>query len=111
MNDASWERLVDSIEVKLGIDRHGKDSRALEDRPDLTERVDFVEFSQGGRELRLERITGPAIIDRKSHYSHRPGVANRMETIYDPSETAHRIKLYVRSGGEWSEADPSALGL
>ncbi len=111
MNTTAWERLVDSIDLKSGVDRHGKSQRPIEDHPKLEERVEFVEFESSGRPLRLERITGPAIVDRKTHYSHRPGVANRIETIYDSSEEASRVRLLERNGDDWTEVELSALSL
>lgn len=111
MNDAAWERLVDSIDIKTGVDRHGKNQRPVAERPDLQEVVEYVEFESGGRQLKLERVTGPAIVDRKTHYSHRPGVANRVETIYDASETASRVQLLQKLDDVWQEVELNTLDL
>jgi len=111
MNDAAWERLVDAIDVSVGIDKHSRDQQPLEDRPDLTQRIERIEFSRGGQNLRLERTTGPAIIDRKTHYSHRAGTANRMEYIYDKQELANKVTLYREVGGEWVAAELDQLSL
>lgn len=111
MNDAAWERLTDAIDVNIGITRHGRDSRPLEDRTDLNEKLEFIEFERGGQTYRLERTTGPAIIDRKTHYSHRAGTANRMEYIYDEHETAHKVTLYKQAGNEWEPITLDQLGL
>jgi hypothetical protein len=111
MTDAAWERLTDTIDTQVGIDRHGRFERPLEDRPELQEKVQFIEFERNGDRLRLERATGPAIIDRKTHYSSRPGAANRIETIYDVNEIAHRVRLLRKDGEEWEELDPSTLQL
>lgn len=111
MNDASWERLTDAIDIKLGINRHGRETRPLEDRPELTQKVEFFEFEQGGRMLRLERRTGPAVVDRKSHYSHRGGTANRLEIIYDPDDIVHTVALLEKAGEEWEQVDINQLAL
>lgn len=111
MNDAGWERLVDSVDVNLGITKHGRNKQQLEDRPDLEADVEFIEFSRDGMDFRLERSTGPAIIDRKTHYSHRPGVANRTEYIYDEGEIAHKVSLFKKDGDDWEPVDVSQLGL
>ena len=111
MNDSGWERLTDAIDVKLGISRHGRDVRPLEDRPDLSEKIEYIEFTNDGQQLRLERSTGPAVIDRKSHYSHRGGTANRMEYIYDPDETAQKVTLFRRQGEDWEAVDMNQLAL
>jgi hypothetical protein len=111
VNDSAWERLVDVIDVNLGVSHHGRDTRPLEDRPDLTQKVESIEFDREGQTFRLERTTGPAIIDRKTHYSHRPGVANRMEYIYDEHEIGHKVTLYRRLQGEWTPVELDQLGL
>ncbi len=111
MNDAAWERLTDGIDIKLGINKHGQLKRPLEDRPEVEELIEFIEFERDGDKYKLERSTGPAIIDRKTHYSHRPGVASRVENIYDDSETAHKVTLFKLVGGEWEEIDLNNLSL
>lgn len=111
MNDTAWERLVDAIDVSLGITKHHRSTEPLEDRPELTQKVDTIEFTRDGQEFQLRRTTGPAIIDRKTHYSHRPGVANRSEYIYDEHEIGHKVTLYRRAAGEWEPVDINQLGL
>ena len=111
MNDAAWERLVDAIDVTVGIDSHNRSQRPLEDRPDLTQQVEQIEFERGGQAFRLERTTGPAILDRKTHYSHRAGTANRVEYIYDEHELANKVTLYRETNGEWVAAELDQLSL
>lgn len=111
MNDSAWERLTDAIDVNLGIDRHGRDKLPLEDRPDLSQEVEYFEFERDGTRYRLERSTGPAIIDRKTHYSHRGGTANRVEYIYNEDEIAHKVTLLRDESGDWVAIDLSQLGL
>ncbi|HUC87408.1 MAG TPA: hypothetical protein VMR75_03785 [Candidatus Saccharimonadales bacterium] len=111
MNDAAWERLVDAIDVNLGIADHGRTKQPLEDRPDLTQQIEHIEFNRDGQNFRLERSTGPSIIDRKTHYSHRPGVANRSEYIYDEHEIGHKVTLLRKVGSDWEPVDMDQLGL
>lgn len=111
MQDASWERLVDAIDATCGIDRHTKNQRPLEDRPDLTETVETFEFERGGHEFKLERVSGPAIVDRKTHFTHRAGTANRIENIYDESEQGHKVTLYRKAGDDWQPLDLADLSL
>ncbi|HUC20823.1 MAG TPA: hypothetical protein VMR98_05010 [Candidatus Polarisedimenticolaceae bacterium] len=113
MNDGAWERIVDTIDATIGIDRHGKEQQPLPDQPNLNQSVEFFEFSKDGEEYRLERSSGPAVVDRKTHYSHREGTANRIEYIYDEKETAHKVTLYRRknSDDEWEAVDLSQLAL
>lgn len=111
MTDSAWERLVDAIDASLGFTDHGRIKQPLEDRPDLTQSIEYFEFERGGQEYRLERATGAAIVDRKTHYSHRAGTANRVEYIYDESETANKVTLHHKLNNEWVAVELDQLGL
>lgn len=109
MTDSAWERLVDSIDATVGIDAHRKTNRPLTDRPDLKEQVEVFEFERGGNSFKLERVSGPAVVDRKSHYSRTAGTANRIENVYDESDISHKVTLFREVGGEWEPQDLSNL--
>lgn len=110
-DDKAWDRIVDAVEAKYGISSHGRTQRAVEDAPDLTEKVAHIVFERDGVEFKLERIQGPAIIDRKTMGARRAGASTHVQNVYDPDETAYRTKLYRQSNGEWEAVDPSMLGL
>lgn len=109
--DKVWDRITDAIDTKYGILDHGRTKRNLEDKRDLTEHVSFVTFKRSGQEYKLERIAGPAIIDRKTVGSKRIGSDVRFENIYDPTETSFRTNLYRQEAGEWVSVNPEELGL
>jgi hypothetical protein len=111
MNDTGWDKIVDAIDAKFGVDRHGKKTEPLEDRPDLTQHVSFIEFEKGGQVYRFERIAHPSIIDRKSHFHKTAGSGVRFENIYDPSETSYKTQLLKKDGDEWVEASPEEMAL
>ncbi len=113
MNDGAWERLVDTIDATLGIARHGRDQQPLPDHPSLSQSIEFFEFTRQGQDFRLERSSGPAVVDRKTHYSKQAGTANRIEYIYDEQEIAHKVTLYRRDNPQaaWEPIDISQLGL
>lgn len=110
-DDRAWDRIVDAIDTKYGLESHGRTTRPVEDAPELTEHVSFVIFSRDGENLKLERVQGPAIIDRKTMGAKRAGATTRMENIYDPEEVSLRTNLFRKQGDEWEQIDPSALGL
>jgi len=110
-DDRAWDRIVDAIDTKYGLEKHGRSTRPVEDAPELTEHVSFVIFSRDGERLKVERIQGPAIIDRKTMGARRAGATTRVENVYDPDETSLRTNLFREVAGEWEAIDPSALGL
>ncbi len=110
-DDKAWDRIVDAIDTKFGLVEHGRSKRPVEDATDLTEHVSFVIFERDGERFKVERVQGPAIIERKTMGARRAGAVTRVENIYDPHEVSFRTNLYKDDGGEWVTVDPSRLGL
>lgn len=110
-DDKSWDRIVDAIDIKYGLTDHGRGTEPLPDRADLTQAVQYVVFARDGKSYKLERVTGPAIVDRKSHYHKSSGQAQRFENIYDEHEISHKTNFYVKSGADWQPINPEDLTL
>jgi hypothetical protein len=111
-DDKAWDRIVDAIDTKFGLTSHGRAKRPVADAPELTEAVSHVIFDRDGQTFKLERVQGPAIIDRKTMGARRAGAETHMQNVYDPDETSFRTNLYRQdAAGEWEAIDPSALGL
>ncbi len=110
-DDRAWDRIVDAVETKFGLIEHGRTKRPVADAPDLTEQVSFVIFEREGDKIKLERVQGPAIIDRKTMGARRAGATTRVENIYDPEETSLRTNVFRWDGVEWQSIDISAVGL
>ena len=110
-DDTSWDRIVDAIDSRFGLDKHGRLERPIEDHLDLTEKVAFIEFTRDGDKYRLERVTGPAIIDKKAIGGRRVGAELRYETVYDAHDITHRTNFFKDDGGEWTRLDMSNLQL
>lgn len=111
MTEAAWDRLTDAIDVKFGLNRHGRLERPLEDAPHLREKVQFVEFERGGQSCRLERSVGPALVDRKAIGGHRIGAAVHYQNTYDPNEEQARVSLLRQQDGEWIPTELDQLGI
>jgi hypothetical protein len=109
--DKGWDRIVDAIDTKFGIVKHGRSERPVEDAREMTEKVAYVEFERNGERFKLERVAGPAIVDRRTIGSRRIGSDVRFQNVYDASETTFRTNFYRQDGDEWETMDPSALGL
>lgn len=110
-DDKAWDRIVDAIDTKFGLVDHGRTKRAVADAPDLTEQVAYVVFDREGSRYKVERVQGPAIIDRKTMGARRAGATTRVENVYDPHEISFRTNLYRQTDDEWEPIDPQVLGL
>jgi hypothetical protein len=109
-DDRAWDRIVDAVDQKFGLSDHGRSKRPVEDSSELTEYVSYVVFEREGEKLKLERVQGPAIIDRKTIGARRAGATVHMENVYDPDETSFRTNLFRWDGTDWEAIDPSVLG-
>ena len=110
-NDIGWDRLVDAIDVKFGIADHGRSTEPLPDQPDLTQTIQYVTFEKGERRFKMERITRPAILERKSHYHRAAGSKVRFETVYDTANMTHLTNFYVWRDNDWQPIEASELAL
>jgi hypothetical protein len=109
--DRAWDRIVDAIDQKFGVKEHGRSQRPVADNQELTEKVAFITFDREGETYKLERVQGPAIIDRKTLGARRAGATVHFENVYDPEETSFRTNLYKHDGMDWVALDPKELGL
>lgn len=110
-NDIGWDRLVDAIDVKFGLEDHGRSTEPLPDQPELTQHISYVTFTKGGRRFKMERVTRPAIAERKSHYHKAAGSKVRYENVYDPSDLTHITNFYASDGDDWRQVEASELAL
>ena len=111
-DDKAWDRIVNAVDEKFGITDHGRSKRPVEDANEFTENVSYVVFERDGERLKLERVLGPAIIDRKTVGAKRAGATLTYKNVYDPEETSAHTNLFrENAAGEWEAIDPSALGL
>lgn len=112
MTDNAWDRLLDAVDSMTGgLGRLIKSQRPLVDRTDLTEHVVEAEFEARGERFKLQRVTGPAVIERKTHYTKTAGGDVRYENIYDEADHASKVTLFRKAGDDWVEADLDQLSL
>lgn len=108
MNQRGWDELVDLVDQKYGLSSHNKKEQQLEDNNQLKKTIETIEFDKDGTKYRVERITSPAVVDKKTYY-HRSGVQNRIENVYDDTETSSKLVFFKQISGEWMEISPEQL--
>ena len=109
MSDKAWDDLISLIDDKYQIDLSDTLSEAIEDHKELKKTIQRIEFEKDNIKYRIDRVTSPAIIDKKTHYHHR-GSANRIEYVYDPEETTSKVVFYRQlSDGHYNEISPEDM--
>ncbi len=106
MQDRVWNDLLDRLEMKHGeveIQKR-KESRSDDLGNELVSNIEFVDFEMEGNKFRVEKVTSPMILDKKTHYSHSSGNHTSIEYVLSETETTSKIRvLREDDDGEWSE--------
>lgn len=109
MNDRAWEELIDLIDSKYQVDSSDRREEPLEDNKKLKQVVESIGFERDNIKYKIERITAPRIIDKKTFYSGQ-GTANRLQYVYDPEEKSTKVLFYkLLPDGNFNEISPEEL--
>jgi len=109
VSDKAWEDLIDLVDSKYTIDSTEKKQQPVEDNHKLSQTIEAIGFEKDNIKFKIERITGPRIIDKKTFYSGQ-GSANRVQYIYDPEETSSKVVCYKQlPDGHFNEISPEDL--
>ena len=109
MSDKAWEELIDLIDNKYQVDTSDRREEPLEDNRKLKQVVETIGFEKDNVKYKIERITSPRIVDKKTFYSGQ-GTANRLQYVYDPEETSTKLVFYKQlPDGNFNEISPEDL--
>ncbi len=108
MSDRAWEDLVDRIDVNFGITRSRKFEQPIEGERELMALVDQIDFTRQGQEYRIERISSPTIVDKRTTYN-KTGIATSSHVQYDPNERTHKVVFYRMDADTAVEISPEDL--
>lgn len=108
MSDRAWEDLVDRIDVNFGITHSRKFEEAIEGERELKNTIDRIDFTRGGQPYRIERISSPAVVDKKTTYN-KTGIATSSHVLYDANELTHKVLFYRMDDETPVEISPEDL--
>ncbi len=111
MQDRVWNDLLDRLEMKHGeVDvQKRQESRSDDLGNELVSDIDYVDFEMEGNEFRVEKVTTPMILDKKTHYSHGSGNHTTVEYVLSDTETTTKIRVFKKDGDEWEEVKTDNL--
>lgn len=104
-----WQQIVGKIKDNFKVEADGKES--FEDEGGLE--VEYIIFSGPLGRMKLEFITKPAVIDKKTKYSNRVGAETVVEYVYSQTEKNHRLKAFKWDEGinDWLEMEAKKFDL
>ena len=109
MTPEKWDNLVGQVKDNFSVEEH--DSYHLEENGGTD--VDYIIFSSPLGRTKLEFISKPVVLDKKTNYSRRIGSDVNVEFVYSQEEKTYTMKAYQwnREEEEWTEIDPANFQL
>lgn len=106
MTEEKWDQLCERLEEQYPeLERYREDLEG--------EHAGFrevLEFEGPVGQMRVVRVSKPAVTDVQHHYSHRQGATASTEYKFSDTELTHKVHVYREVDGEWEEMDASSMG-
>jgi len=109
MTVEKWQAIVGKIKDNFQVEENGKDN--LEDEGGTE--IEYIIFQGPLGRMKLEFISKPVVLDRKTKYSNRVGAETVVEYVYSPDEKSHKLKAYKWDEGinDWIEMEAKKFAL
>jgi len=95
MTQEKWQEIIGKIKDDFPVEETEKIHFDEEGGVDL----EYIIFKGPLGRMKLEFITKPVVLDKKTKYSNRIGQQTVVEYVYSPDELSHKLKAY-----KWDEA-------
>lgn len=96
MKKEKWLEIIGNIKDNFELLSHGSEHIDEEGGID----VEYVEFNGPMGKMKLEYITKPIIIDKKTNYSKRIGSETHIHYVYSDDEKSEKMIAY-----QWNDGD------
>lgn len=105
MTPEKWQNIIADIKDNFTVEDEG--STYLDEEGGID--IAYIEFKGPLGRIRLEFITKPVILDKKTIYSRRIGSETKVDYVYSEDEKSYKLIAYKRDedSGEWAEMDGS----
>jgi len=107
MTPEKWENLINNIKDEFEVEEHKNEHLDEHGGSD----IEFIIFKGPLGRMKLEFITKPLILDKKTTYSRRIGSETAIEYIYSEDEKTHKLMAYKWDDfqNDWAEIDPNSF--
>ena len=107
MTPEKWQTIVGNIKDKFSVEDNG--NVHLDDEGGVD--IEFIEFHGPLGRMRLEYVSKPVILDKKTTYSRRIGSETKVDYIYSEEDKSHQMMAYKWSDekDDWEEIDAKAF--
>jgi hypothetical protein len=103
MMPEKWENIKGSIKDKFKVEDSGKEHIEDEGGAD----IEYIVFNGPLGKIRLEHISKPIVLDKKTVFSRRIGSETAVDYVYSEDEKSHKLIAYKwdENNDEWEEID------
>lgn len=107
MTPEKWQNITGNIKDNFEVEDEGKTH--LEDEGGVD--IEFIVFQGPLGKMRLEFITKPVVLDKKTTYSRRIGSETKVDYVYSETEKSHQLIAYKWDDGQddWIEIEAGAF--
>ena len=107
MTIEKWEKTIDNIKDNFNVEEHG--SRHEDDMGGID--IEFIIFKGPLGRMKLELVTKPVVLDKKTTYSNRIGSETKVDYIYSDTEKSNKFIAYKWDESQeiWDEINAGAF--
>jgi len=109
MDQQKWKATLGMIRENFEVEDEGHEHEDAQVGIEL----DFVEFQGPMGRMRLEYVSKPVVVDKKTTYSRRIGSETAIDYVYSSDERVEKLMVYTWSDeqNDWVEIDADSLKL
>jgi hypothetical protein len=109
MSPEKWQNILGNIKDNFEYENEFKEHLDEEGGID----IHSIEFKGPLGRMRLEYITKPVVLDKKTTYSRRIGSETKVEYVYSPDEKTHKLIAYRWDDSQdgWVEIEAGNFGI
>lgn len=104
-----WQEIIGKIKDNFKVLDSGQER--FEDEGGRE--IEYIVFDGALGRMKLEFISKPVILDKKTKYSKRIGASTVVDYVYSPDEKSHKLKVYKwdQALNDWQEIDAKKFNL
>jgi hypothetical protein len=108
MTPEKWQNLIADIKDKFEVEEYN--SQHLDEHGGTD--IEFIIFKGPLGRIKLEFVTKPLVLEKKTFYSQRIGSGTKVEYVYSPDEKTHKLSAYKwdESQNDWVKIDVGSFG-
>lgn len=103
MTIEKWQSIIDNIKERFAVEEKGKDHKDEMGGID----IEYIIFKGPLGRMKLEFISKPVVLDKKTTFSKRIGSETKVDYIYSEDEKSCKFVAYKweETSGDWAEMD------